>query len=611
MRRFRFRNATLVVAASTAAVVGLSMILGSPALSQMASTGATDQRVRPLPPGMKAPLVDFRDIAPNSGLNAVVISGELDQTYVVENTGTGVAVLDYDNDGLPDIFLVQGDRLKPGPAVLTPHLYHNLGGLKFEDVTEKAGIGHTGWGQGACAGDVDNDGHVDLFIGQWGHNVFLKNQGNGTFKDETKQRGFARPESRWSTGCAFIDYDRDGHLDLVVANYIDFNAQETPRPRDKSGCNWKGIPVPCGPRGLKGESMSLYHNDGHGHFTDVTRQAGVETPREYYGFTVLTGDFDNDGWPDFFVTCDSTPSLYFHNKKDGTFEETGMLTALAVNEDGREQAGMGATAADYDGDGFLDIFKTNFSSDTNTLYHNLGDGTFADVTSQAGLAVHTQPVKWGTAFLDFDNDGWKDLFVASGHVYPFIGKYGTGEQFEQPRQLFWNRSDGQFFDMSTTGGPGISAKHSSRGLALADFDNDGSMEIVVVNLFETPSLLKNFGPRGNSLLIRALTASGRDAIGARVTVAAGGRKQIDEVRSGGFHISQGDFRVHFGLGKETQADVTIRWPQGKVDTVPGVAAGQWLVVQEGKGIIARHAFTASVAAGEAATLPKPQAPDLN
>lgn len=590
MGRLSLRSASFVVGTSVVVVLGLRVLFERKALSQMVSTGATDQRVRPLPPGMKAPLVDFRDIAAEAGLSATVISGDLDQTFVVENTGTGVAVLDYDNDGLPDIFLVQGDRLNPGPTALTPHLYHNLGGLRFEDVTHKAGIGHTGWGQGVCAGDVDNNGRVDLFIGQWGHNVFLKNQGNGTFRDETTVRGFTRPESRWSTGCAFIDYDRDGHLDLVVANYIDFNAQETPRPRDKSGCNWKGIPVPCGPRGLKGETMSLYHNDGHGHFTDVTKQAGVETPREYYGFTVLTGDFDNDGWPDFFVTCDSTPSLYFHNKKNGTFEEMGMLTALAVNEDGREQAGMGATAADYDGDGYLDIFKTNFSSDTSTLYRNLGDGTFADVTSQVGLAVHTQPVKWGTAFMDFDNDGWKDLLVVAGHVYPFIEKYNTGEEFKQPRQLFWNRGDGQFFDMSSTGGPGINAKHSSRGLALADFDNDGSMEIVVVNLFEPPSLLKNFGPHGNSLLVRAMTATGRDAIGARITVTAGGRKQIDEVRSGGFHISSGDFRVHFGLGTEKKCDVTIRWVGGASETVRGVDANQWIVIHEGKGIVATHPF---------------------
>ena len=579
----------LPLAATLAAMCALPAF-GPRLLSQMASGNAKDAPVRPLPPGMKAPAVDFRDVAAQAGLTAEVISGEIDQTYIVENTGTGVAIIDYDNDGLPDIFLLQGDRLHNSGPPLTPHLYHNLGGLHFEDVTAKAGIGHLGWSQGVCAGDADNDGHVDLFIGQWGHNVFLHNMGNGTFRDETKERGLDRPESRWSTGCAFIDYDRDGYLDLVVANYVDFKAQETPAPRTKSGCNWKGMPVPCGPRGLKGEMMTLYHNDGHGHFIDVTKQAGVETPREYYGFTVLTGDFDDDGWPDFYVTCDSTPSLFFHNKHDGTFEETGLVSGLAVNEDGREQAGMGATAADYDGDGRIDIFKTNFSSDTNTLYRNLGNGTFDDVTSAAGLAVHTQYVKWGTAFLDFDNDGWKDLFIADGHVYPFVEQYHLGEEFKQPRQLFWNRGDGQFFDMSSTGGPGIAAKHSSRGIALGDLDNDGSEEIVVVNLFEPPSLLKNFGPRGNALLVRAVTASGRDAIGARLTLTAGGRKQVDEVRSGGFHISQGDFRVHFGLGRATKADLTIRWPQGKTETVTGVDANQWIVIREGKGIVERHPF---------------------
>ncbi len=582
------------LASLAAAVTVYALLAFAPKVhSQMASGGATDQPMRPLPPGMKAPAVDFRDVAAQAGLTAEVISGDIDQTYIVENTGTGVAIFDYDNDGLPDIFLLQGDRLKSTGPPLTPHLYHNLGGLRFEDVTAKAGIGHLGWSQGVCAGDPDNDGHVDLFIGQWGHNVFLHNMGDGTFRDQTKERGLYEPESRWSTGCAFIDYDRDGYLDLVVAHYVDFKAQETPAPRDKSGCNWKGMPVPCGPRGLKGETITLYHNDGHGHFVDVTKRAGVETPREYYGFTVLTGDFDNDGWPDFYVTCDSTPSLFFHNKHDGTFEETGLTSGLAVNEDGREQAGMGATAADYDGDGRLDIFKTNFSNDTNTLYRNLGGGIFDDVTSAAGLAVHTQYVKWGAAFLDFDNDGWKDLFIADGHVYPFVEKYNLGEEFKQPRQLFWNRGDGQFFDMSSTGGPGIIAKHSSRGIAVGDLDNDGSEEIVVVNLFDPPSLLKNFGPKGNALLVRAVTASGRDAVGARLTLTAGGRKQIDEVRSGGFHISQGDFRVHFGMGRATKADLTIRWPEGKVETVTGVDANQWIVVREGKGIVERHLFKTS------------------
>jgi hypothetical protein len=579
----------LVLAAGAAVILALSLSIERRALSQMISSGVKDQPARPLPPGMKAPVVDIRDVAAEAGLSAVIVSGDdQDQTSLVENTGTGVAIFDYDNDGLPDIFLVQGDRFKPGPVPLTPHLYHNLGGLRFEDVTEKAGIGHTGWGQGVCAGDVDNDGNVDLFITQWGHNVFLHNLGNGTFRDETRERGLDHPGSRWSTGCAFIDYDRDGWLDLVVANYVDFDAQQTPRPRERSLCHWKGIPVPCGPRGLKGETMTLYRNNGHGHFTDVTKQAGIQTPPEYYGFTVLTGDFDNDGWPDIFVACDSSPSLYFHNKRNGTFEEIGLMTGVAVNEDGREQAGMGATAGDYDGDGYLDIFKSNFSSDTNTLYRNLGNGTFSDVTGRAGLGVQTQYVKWGTAFVDIDNDGWKDLFVVAGHVYPFVGKYGLGEEFHQPRQLYWNRGDGQFFDMSSAAGSGISARHSSRGIAVGDLDNDGSEEIVVVNLFEAPSLLKNFGPRGNALLIRALTASGRDAIGARITVTTGQHKQIDEVRSGGYHISQGDFRVHFGLGSINKADVTVRWPQGAIETFRDVAANQLIVVREGKGIVERR-----------------------
>ena len=594
MRSPSRRSPWFIAGTIAALALAIALSLERQALSQMVSSGVTDQPVRSLPPGIKAPAVNFRDVAAAAGLNAVVVSGDPDLTSVVEVTGSGVAIFDYDNDGLPDIFLVQGDRLKPGPEPLTPHLYHNLGGLRFEDVTQKAGIGHTGWGQGVCAGDADNSGNVDLFIGQWGHNVFLHNMGNGTFHDETRERGLDRSNPRWSTGCAFIDYDRDGWLDLAVANYIDYSAQPAPRPRDRSGCNWKGIRVPCGPRGLTGETMTLYHNDGHGHFTDVTKQAGVETPREYYGFTVLTGDFDNDGWPDFYVTCDSTPSLYFHNKRNGTFEEIGLPTGLAVNEDGREQAGMGATAADYDGDGYLDIFKTNFSSDTNTLYRNLGDGTFSDVTSRAGLSVHTQYVKWGTAFVDIDNDSWKDLFIADGHVYPFVEQYGLGEEFHQPRQLFWNRGDGQFFDMSNTAGPGITAKHSSRGIAVGDLDNDGSEEIVVVNLFEPPSLLKNFGRRGNALLVRALTASGRDAPGARITVTTGHRTQVDEVRSGGYHISQGDFRVHFGMGQATKADVAIRWPQGAVETLKDVEANQWIVVREGKGIVERHRFAAAL-----------------
>jgi hypothetical protein len=586
----RFPRDQILWAAIFAVVLLLSSTGVRKAIAQMVSTGARERPGLSLPPGMKPPVADFRDLAGEAGLKAVIVSGEFKQKYLVEGTGTGVALFDYDNDGLLDIFLVNADHIKPLSPPPTVHLYHNLGGLRFEDVTEKAGLGHTGWGQGVCAGDFDNDGLVDLFIGQWGHNVLLHNLGQGRFRDETKERGLDRPGSRWSTGCAFIDYDRDGQLDLVVANYVDFHPGEAAKLGDPEACEWKGLPVPCGPRGQKGEAMSLYHNDGHGHFTDVSKQAGVEGPRQYYGFSVLTGDFDNDGWPDFYVTCDSTPSLLFRNQHDGTFEEIGVAAGVALNEDGREQAGMGATAADYDGDGYLDIFKTNFSSDTSTLYRNTRNGGFLDVTAGSGLAVHTRDVKWGTGFFDFDQDGWKDLFVAAGHIYPFVDESAVGETFKQARELFWNRGDGKFFDMSAASGPGIAARHSSRGIAIGDLDNDGEMEIVVVNLFEPPSLLKNFGGKGNSLLIRALTASGRDAIGARVTVTTGAHEQIDEIRSGGYHISQGDFRVHFGLAKAAQADIAIRWLEGKTETFPAVAANQRIVIRQGKGIVESHKF---------------------
>jgi len=581
-----------IVLTSTVVLIGLgSCTLAS---AQGMATGGTAAPARPLPPGMKPPIVRYEDIAAQAGLTGINVSGaERGKQYIVETTGTGVAIFDYDNDGLPDIFLVNAGRLQENGTQPTHFLYHNLGGLKFEDVTEKAGITHTGWGQGVCAGDVDNDGYTDLFVTQWGQNVLYRNQGNGTFRDETKERGLLSPQPRWSTGCAFIDFNRDGYLDLVVVHYVDFDMAQTPRPGDKTQCQWKGRPVLCGPRGLPPETLSLYENDGHGHFTDVSDRIHIAGPKNYYGFTPLTGDFDNDGWPDIFVACDSTASLYYHNVGGKTFEEIGVRAGVAYNEDGREQAGMGATAADFDGAGRLDIFKTNFADDTDTLYRNLGDNNFEDDTTASGLAVNTKYLGWGTMFLDIDNDGWKDLIIANGHVYPEVDDANTGEHFKQPRLLYWNRGDGQFFDLSPQAGPGISTPHASRGLAIGDLDNDGDEEIVIVNMGEAPSLLKNFAPRtGNSLLIRALT-SGRDAIGARITVTSGGRKQIDEVRSGGSFISQSDFRVHFGLGKATAADLSVRWLDGKNENFNGVAAGQIVTIEEGKGITRKQPFTSA------------------
>lgn len=556
--------------------------------TQGVATGGTAVPARPLPAGVKAPTVEYQDVAKQAGLTGVNISGsDTAKQYIVEATGNGVAVFDFDNDGLPDIFLVNSGRL--GEDAPNHFLYHNLGGLKFEDVTKKAGIAPTGWGQGVCVGDIDNHGYPDLFITQWGQNVLYRNLGNGTFRDETKQRGLLSPNPRWSTGCAFLDFNRDGFLDLVVVHYVDFDLAHTPHPGQTSQCQWKGRPVMCGPRGLPPETVSFYQNDGHGNFTDVSDQVHISGPKNYYGFAALTGDFDNDGWPDIFVACDSTASLYYHNVRGKFFEEIATRAGLAYNEDGREQAGMGATAADFNGDGLLDIFKTNFADDTHTMYRNQGGNNFEDDTIGSGLAVNTKYLGWGTAFLDFDNDGWKDIIVANGHVYPEVDTGHTAERYKQPRLLYWNRGDGQFFDVSSQSGPGISDVHSSRGLAVGDLDNDGNEEVVIVNMGEAPSLLKHFAVSGNSLLVRAIS-SGRDAIGARITVTADGHKQIDEVRSGGSYISQNDFRLHFGLGKATKADISVRWLDGKVDSFAAVTAGEIVTIEEGKGIVRKQRY---------------------
>src|ERR1700682_6437168 len=535
-----------------ATILVLALIVlsgGKLACAQGVATGGTAVPARPLPPGMKAPTVTYEDLAVKAGLTGVEVSGaDHGKQYIPESTGTGVAIFDYDNDGLPDIFLVNGGRLGGG-AQPKPFLYHNLGGLKFEDVTEKAGITSTGWGQGICAGDIDNDGNTDVFVTQWGQNILYRNQGNGTFRDETKERGLLTPKPRWSTGCAFLDFNRDGYLDLVVVHYVDFDLEQTPRPGDKSQCQWKGLPVLCGPRGLPAETLSFYENDGKGRFTDVSDRVHIAGPKNYYGFTALTGDFDNDGWPDIFVACDSTPSLLFHNNHDGTFAEVAVKAGVAYNEDGREEAGMGAHAGDYDGDGWPDIIRTNFSDDTSTLYHNNGDGTFTDVTYVSGLGANTQFLGWGTLFVDVDNDGWPDLFVANGHVYPEVDENGLNSTFRERKVLYWNQHNGKFKDISLDAGPGITAPFNSHGVAAADFDNDGGIEILVNNSHDAPSLLKNNGEHGSWISLKLVgTKSNRDAIGAHVTVSSGGHQQLQEVRSGGGYISQNDFRLHFGLG---------------------------------------------------------------
>jgi len=533
------------------------------------------------------PRVNFVDIAARSGLTArTAAGGEQMKKYIIETTGSGAAFFDYDNDGWPDIFLVNGSTLEDLPKGQEPtsHLYHNNGDGTFTDVTKKAGVALTGWGQGVCAGDFDNDGWVDLYVTFWGHNVLLHNNGNGTFTDVTKKVGLWHDDRRWSTGCAFLDYDRDGRLDLFVSKYVDFDLAHTPAPGSSTLCQWKGIPVMCGPRGLKGTRNELYHNNGDGTFSDVSETSGVAKAGSNYCFTALTGDFDGDGWPDVFVACDSTPSLLFHNNHDSTFTEIGVRAGVAYNEDGHEMAGMGADAADFDGDGWLDIIRTNFSDETSSLYRNNRDGTFTDVTYLAGLGLNTQFLGWGTLFLDVDNDGWPDLLMANGHVYPEVDGKGLTSSFREHKLLYWNQRDGKFRDISADAGPGIAKPFNSHGVAAADFDNDGALEVLVNNSHDPPSLLKNYGEHGNWIELKlAGTKSNRDAIGARVTVRADGHQQLQEVRSGGGYISQSEFRLHFGLGKALHAEtIEVKWPSGQKQVFSNVEVNHSFVIEEGR-----------------------------
>jgi len=557
----------------------------SGALAQKSSAESTPSKPSAVP------RVSFVDIAEKAGLTAKTEDGgEKAKRYIIETTGSGVAAFDFDNDGWPDIFLVNGSRLERFPKGQEPtsHLYRNRHDGTFEDATQSAGVGLKGWGQGVCAGDYDNDGFVDLFVTFWGHDVLLHNNGNGTFTDVTRKAGLWHDDERWSTGCTFLDYDRDGRLDLFIAHYVDFDPAHTPEPGSNDACQWKGMPVMCGPRGLKGTRSQLFHNNGNGTFTDVSESSGVAKTAAYYCFTALTGDFDNDGWPDIYVACDSTPSMLFHNNHNGTFTEIAVEAGVAYNDEGREQAGMGADSLDYDGDGWLDIIKTNFSDDTATLYHNNRDGTFSDVTSQAGLGRNSQFLGWGSLFLDVDDDGRPDIFMANGHVYPEVDNKGLANTFREPKLLYWNEGNGRFRDISLDSGPGITTPYNSHGVGAADFNNNGDVEIVVNNSHDRPSLLKNTGQRGNWLLLKLEgVKSNRDAIGARVTLRSSGNPaQMQEVRSGGGYISQSDFRLHFGLGTATKAEaLEIRWPNGTTQRLENISANRIVIIREGIGIV--------------------------
>lgn len=525
-----------------------------------------------------------------------VNGGVASKKYIIETTGSGVAILDYDNDGWPDIFLVNGKTLEDGKLsapLPTSHLFHNNHDGTFSDVTRAAGLEFSGWGQGACVGDYDNDGFEDLYVTYYGENRLYHNQGNGTFKEVASSAGVAGTGKAWGTGCAFVDYDRDGKLDLFVSNYVSFDVKTAPKPGEGFRCVWKGTPVMCGPRGLPSSPNILYHNIGSGRFEDVSKSSGIEKTNGHYCLSVSTLDYDDDGWPDIYVACDSTPSVLYHNLKNGTFTDVAAEVGVAFDEDGREQAGMGSTIGDYDNDGWPDIFKTNFSDDTSSLYHNNGDGTFSSAISQAGLRLNTRFLGWGTTFLDVDNDGRLDILSVNGHVYPEVDSAHLGSSYKEPRLLYWNSGDGKFKDISQQCGPGCTDPESSRGLAIADFWNDGRVSAVINNMGGAPMLLVNQVRNQNhwlGVITKGGVRSNRDGIGAKVTVVAGRNKYVQEVRSGSSYDSSSDLRLHFGLGSATEVDnLVVRWPDGDVESFPGGGSDRFITLTEGQGNTLEHA----------------------
>ena len=537
--------------------------------------------------------VQFVDVARDAGLTVPNVWGDPNnKSYIIEAKGSGIAFFDYDNDGWLDIYITNGTLLGkhwPAGEAPTTHLYKNNRDGTFSDVTEKSGVGRTGWQTGVCIGDYNNDGWDDLFCCFWGHNVLFRNNGDGTFTDVTTKAGLYHEDIRWGSGCTFLDYDRDGHLDLFVCNYIKLDPAKNPDPNGPPLCQWKGVPVMCGPRGLTGDTNILYRNNGDGTFTDVSDRAGILKPGPRYSITAVSYDFDNDGWPDIYVAVDSEASILFRNNHDGTFADVAVLAGCAYSDNGHEQAGMGVAVADYDCDGWFDIFKTNFADDTCNLYHNNGDGTFTDVTFASGIGINNQYVAWGCGFVDYDNDGWADIMQINGHVYPQIDGHSLGQSYKNPRLVYRNLANGRFKDVSAELGPGISEKYSSRGAAFGDYDNDGDVDAVVLNLGDTPSLLRNDGGNAQNWIKLKLigTHCNRSAIGARARVINGGHIQMDEVHSGASVMSQSDLRLHFGLGKSAVVDqIEIKWPTTqKIERFSKIPVNQIVAIREGAGIV--------------------------
>ena len=548
---------------------------------------------RPAPKALPSPVagtplgISFIDVARQSGLNAKTIyGGEHKNRYLLETTGCGVAFYDYDQDDWLDIFLVNGTRLEGFPKGQEPvsHLFKNNRDGTFTDVTVKAGLARSGWGQGCCVGDYNNDGWDDLFVSYYGQNVLYRNNGNGTFTDVTEKAGLLQSKTRWNSGCAFLDYDRDGHLDLFVANYIDFDIKNAPIP-EAAGCAYKGIQVACGPPGLQGGKNILYHNNGDGTFTEVAKQAGVSDTNRFFGLGVVWSDFDNDGKLDLFVANDGEPNYLYRNLGGGRFQDVALDAGVAVSEEGVEQANMGIALGDYLHTGWMSIFITHFSDEYATLYRNDGNMNFSDVSHAAGIARATTPfVGWGDAFLDLDNSGWLDIIMVNGHVYPQVDSAKMGTAYREPKLVFQNQRDGTFANVSAQTGSAVSVPQVSRGLAVGDLFNRGRLDIVVENLTGAPMILEAKSNPSHHWVSFELegTPANRLALNARVRVTTGKLQQLGEIRSGGSYLSQSDLRLHFGLDDVARIDkVEVIWPNGNVQVFQDVVADRFYHLNQG------------------------------
>jgi len=581
------RRQMMVTLAGTAIAGATGNVFG-----QGISSRGVKAQPRGKPSGRPFP-ARLTDVAKQAGLTHPIIYGGIDsKSYIIEVVGCGVAFIDYDNDGWLDLLVLSGTRLDNPPDGTTNRLYKNNRNGTFTDVTAKAGLVRMGWASAVTVGDYDNDGFDDLFITYYGHNVLYHNNGDGTFADVTDKAGLNQKDVRYGSGCTWVDYDRDGRLDLFVANYLNTTLEKLPKPGQNADCTWKGVPVNCGPRGLPTGFVQLFRNNGDGTFTDVSKASGVAAATGSYPMTAVAADYDNDGWPDIYVACDSTASWLFRNQHDGTFREEGLERGVALSEDGIEQAGMGIGVGDFDLEGNLDIFKTNFADDTNVLYRNDGKGYYDDFTIRAGIGVETRYVGWGTGIVDLDNDGLPDVFITTGSVYPEVEKKLPTYPFHTPRLVFRNLGDGRFEELIEEAGSGVSDAHCSRGCAFGDFDNDGDMDVLVMNMNEPPSLLRNdVSGAGHWLKVLLVgVQTNRSAIGSRVTARYGNRRQAQEVTAQASFYSVNDRRLHFGLGTETSAELTIRWTNGKTETIANVIADQLVVIREGAGIIRTQKF---------------------